>query len=88
MDVEPGSVYHLAFVKFDNVNDDLRARLIRNWQMVPGDVFDESYVSSFLLKAQQQDPVLARSLAGMKAQFKVLADPQTHDVNLVITLEK
>ncbi|MGB6192330.1 MAG: hypothetical protein WBF42_07680 [Terracidiphilus sp.] len=88
VDVEPGPVYHLAFVKFDNVSDDLRARLIRNWQMVPGDVFDESYVSSFLLKAQQQDPVLGRSLAGMKAQFKVIADSQTHDVNLVITLEK
>lgn len=88
VDVDPGPVYHLAFVRFDNVSDDLRARLMRSWQMMPGDVFNESYVSSFILRAQQQDPVLGSSLAGMKAHFKVLADSQTHDVNLVITLEK
>ncbi len=88
IDVETGPVYHLSFVKFDNVSDDLRTMLMRNWQMMPGDIFDEGYVSSFILRAQQQDPVLRRSLAGVKEKISATTDQQTHEVNLVITLEK
>jgi outer membrane protein assembly factor BamA len=88
VDVDPGPVYHLAFVKFDNVTDELRALLIHNWQMMPGDVFDESYVAAFIMKVQQQDPVLRRSLAGVKVKFDVMANPDTHDVNVVIRLER
>jgi outer membrane protein insertion porin family len=86
--VDPGPVYHLGFVKFDNVSDALRALLIRYWQMMPGDVFDESYVASYIMKAQEQDPVLRRSLAGVKTTFDANADPQTHTVNVVIHLAK
>jgi len=45
-------------------------------------------VANFLVKAQAQDPVLRRSLAGVKAKFDATADPQTHIVNVVIRLEK
>jgi outer membrane protein assembly factor BamA len=86
--IEPGSVYHLAFVKFENVSDELRALLIRNWQMLPGDVFNESYVANFMAAAQQNDPVLRRTLANVKTTFNAMADPQTHDVNVVVRLEK
>lgn len=88
VDVDPGPVYHLGFVKFDNVSDALRAMLIHYWQMMPGDVFDESYVGSFIMKVQEQDPVLKRSLAGVKTTFDATADQQTHDVNVVIHLAK
>ncbi len=88
VDVDPGPVYHLAFVKFDNVSDDLRTLLIHNWQMMPGDPFDESYVASFIVKVQQQDPVLRRSLAGVRVTYNVTANPDTHEVNVVIRLEK
>ena len=54
----------------------------------PGDPFDQDYVTHFFLKAQLEDPVLQRTLAGVKTKFDVMADPQTHDVNLVIRLEK
>jgi outer membrane protein insertion porin family len=84
VEVEPGPVYHLAFVKFENVSDELRSRLMRVWQMLPGDPFDESYVSNFIYEAQKEDPVLMRSLAGVKVTFNVLADPQTHEVNCVM----
>jgi outer membrane protein assembly factor BamA len=87
-DVDPGPVYHLAFVKFDNVSDDLRNLLIHNWEMMPGDPFDESYVAGFIYKVQQQDPVLRRSLAGVKVKFDATANPTTHEVNVVIRLEK
>ncbi len=88
MDVDPGPVYHLGFVKFDNVSDQMRTLLMHYWQMMSGDVFDESYVSQFLVRAQQQDPVLRRSLVGVKTSFDANADPQTHTVNLVIRLSR
>lgn len=87
-DVDPGPVYHLAFVKFDNVSDELRTLLIHNWEMMPGDPFDESYVATFITKVQQQDPVLRRSLSGVKVTFDVTANQDTHDVNVVIHLAR
>jgi outer membrane protein insertion porin family len=84
VEVDPGPVYHLAFVKFDGVSDELRSRLMRVWQMLPGDAFDESYVSTFIVRAQKEDPVLVRTLAGVKITYDVLADQQTHEVNCVI----
>ncbi|MGA2572069.1 MAG: hypothetical protein ABSF23_16290 [Terracidiphilus sp.] len=88
VEVNPGPVYHLAFVKFDNASDELRTLLIHNWQMMPGDPFDESYVANFILKMQQQDPVLRQALAGVEAKYDVTANPDTHDVNVVIHLER
>ena len=88
VELNPGPVYHLALLKFDNVSDDLRKLLMRNWQMFPGDPFDESYVASFILKAQTSDPILQRTLTGVKVSCDVRADPATHDVNLIIRLER
>lgn len=85
--IDPGSVYHLAFVKFENVSDQLRTLLMRNWQMLPGDVFNESYVAKYIFTAQQNDPVLRRTLANVKTTYNVMADPQTHDVNVVVRME-
>jgi outer membrane protein insertion porin family len=86
--IETGLIYHLGFVKFDNVSDELRTYLIRNWQMLPGEPFNETYVANFIVTAQQNDPVLRRSLAGIKTTFDAVADPQTRDVNVVIRLAK
>ena len=88
VDVDAGAVYHLAFVKFDNVSDELRTHLIHYWEVLPGDPFDESYVANFIIKVQQQDPALRQSLYGVKAKFDVTANPDTHEVNLVIRLER
>jgi outer membrane protein assembly factor BamA len=88
VDVDPGAAYHLAFVKFDNVSDELRSHLIHYWELMPGDPFDESYVATFIVKVQQQDPALRQSLAGVKTKFDVTANPNTHDVNVVIRLER
>jgi outer membrane protein assembly factor BamA len=88
LDVNAGPVYHLGFVKFDNVSDELRALLIKNWQLMPGEPFDPNYATNFMLKAQTQDPVLRKSLAGVKGTFDVTADPATHEVNLVVRLER
>ena len=46
VEIEPGSVYQLGLLKFDNVSDDLRKLLMRNWQMMPGND-DRGYLGSF-----------------------------------------
>jgi outer membrane protein assembly factor BamA len=88
VEISPGPVYHLALLKFEYLSDDLRKLLIRNWQMLPGDPFDESYVANLILSAQKGDPVLLRTLSRVKTTYDVRADPQTHDVNCVIRLDK
>jgi outer membrane protein assembly factor BamA len=88
IDIVPGPVYHLALVKFENVSDELRSHLMRNWQLLPGDPFDEGYVANFVLAAQKADPILQRSLMGVKFSFDVRADQQTHEVNVVIRFER
>ena len=88
LDVNPGPVYHVAFVKFDNVSDDVRGLLMKYWQLLPGEPFDPAYGPTFFLKVQMQDPVLRKSLTGVKAKFEVTTDAQSHDVNIVVRLEK
>jgi outer membrane protein assembly factor BamA len=88
VEIKPGAVYHLGLLRFDNVCDELKKLLMRNWQMMPGDPFDEEYVAGFLIAAQKSDPVLMRTLAGVKPTYTVMADPNTHEVNCVIKLER
>ena len=71
-------------MKFDNVSDSMRSLLMRYWQMMPGDVFDENYVGGFIPKAMQQDPTLQRSLSGVKVGYDVTEDQLAHTVNVVI----
>jgi outer membrane protein assembly factor BamA len=88
VEIKPGAVYHLGLLRFDNVSDDLKKLLMRNWQMMPGDVFDESYVAGFMAAAEKADPVLMRTLIAVKMTYTLTADPNTHDVNCVIKLER
>ncbi len=88
IDTVPGPVYHLANVKFDNVSDELRSRLMYQWQLMPGDSFNQSYLDSFLANAEKRDSVLQRDLAGALSRYEISADPVTHDVNVVFRVEK
>jgi outer membrane protein assembly factor BamA len=88
MEISAGAAYHLDFVKFDNVSEQLRDLLIRYWQMMPGDTFDESYLDTFLTKAEDQNPILLHSLMGDISKIETSADPVTHSVDVVIRLEK
>lgn len=88
VEIKPGPQYKLALLRFDNVSDDLRKLLMRNWTLMPGDPFDESYVAGFIASAQKADPVLMRTLNGVKVTYTVMADPNTHEVNCVMKLER
>jgi outer membrane protein assembly factor BamA len=83
-----GPVYHLALINFEDIGDDLRSLLMLNWQMVPGNPFNESYVGDFMLKAQKNNSALKQALAGLKATYDVRIDSGSHEVILVIRLEK
>lgn len=86
--IDPGPVYHLAAVSFENVSDPARRRLMRAWKMLPRAPFDESYLSDFADRAKKDDPVLRRALAGMTVNYDVAADPQTHGVKCVLRFTK
>ncbi|MGB6974909.1 MAG: hypothetical protein WBD67_09525 [Terracidiphilus sp.] len=86
MTAETGPVYHLAYVKFANVGDNLRKVLMRNWQLMPGDAFNEPYAANFLIQLTAQNPQLGRALVGWAEKMTTTTDPQTHDVNVVIEL--
>jgi outer membrane protein assembly factor BamA len=87
VDVKPGPQYHLAFVKFENVSDELRGHLMRIWQMLPGDPFDESYVSSFIVRAEKEDAALLNTLQNVKVTYDVQADSLAHEVNCILKFE-
>lgn len=84
----PGPVSHLAFVRFDNVGDNLRKVLMRNWTMMPGDPFNEPYAETYLIQLTAADPKLGQALGGVVEKMTSTEDPVTHDVNVVIRLEK
>jgi outer membrane protein assembly factor BamA len=86
--IAPGPVYHLAYIRFDNVSDDLRSRLMYQWQLMPGDPFNQGYLDSFLANAEKRDSALQRYLAGTLSTYETSADPVTHGVNVVFHLEK
>jgi outer membrane protein assembly factor BamA len=88
IEIDPGTVYRVAFVKFANVSDELRSHLMRQWQLMPGDPFDQGYLDSFLARAESQDPLLRRSLAGALSTVETSANPATHDVDVTVKVEK
>ena len=61
----------------------MAVRLTRLWKMAPGDVFDESYVSSFAAFAQKKDKSLSKWMLTVITTYDVKADPATHQVNCI-----
>jgi len=88
VEIAPGPVYRMAAVQFDGAPDAMVAKLVHFWKMAPGDVFDESYVSSFAARAQKQDRALAKWMPTVLTTFDVKADPDTHQVNCVFHFAK
>lgn len=86
--VKPGTQYHLAFVKFENVSDVVRTHLMRAWQMLPGDPFDAGYISNFVVKAGKEDAFLLNILQNLNVAYTVQTDSQSHEVNCVLKFER
>lgn len=85
-EVTTGPVYHLGFVKFYGVSEELHKQLVHEWQMMPGDVFDETYAANFMTRFIASYPAMRQQLTNFKIVNDAAADPVTHDVNLTISL--
>ncbi|HEX8710922.1 MAG TPA: POTRA domain-containing protein [Terracidiphilus sp.] len=88
VDADPGPQYHLGFVKFDDMSEQTRMLLMRYWQLMPGDVYNQGYVYTFIPEAKRQDRTLANMLADAKVNYVETEDLQNHTVNLVVHLNR
>ena len=88
LEIAPGSQYRLASVKFDGAPDVMAAKLKLAWKMAPGDVFDESYLSSFAALAQKKDKLMTKWMQTVITTYDVKADPATHEVNCIFHFAK
>jgi outer membrane protein assembly factor BamA len=81
--VVPGPQYHIHTVKTLGLNDDQQKQFNSAWGMNPGDIYDTTYLTTFLAKNTS-----LTKLAGYSATYKALSDPDSHLVDLVITFAK
>jgi outer membrane protein assembly factor BamA len=88
LEITPGSQYRLASLKFDGAPDAMTTKLKLAWKMAPGDVFDESYVSTIAAQAQKKDKTIAKWLQTVITTYEVKADPATHEVNCIFHFAK
>jgi outer membrane protein insertion porin family len=80
---DPGAQYTLKSVTALNLSDAQRKDFDRAWNIKPGDIFNQGYVASFL-----KNNTALLSLSQMTASFKVVADPDAHTVDLIMTFFK
>jgi outer membrane protein assembly factor BamA len=88
LELDPGPQYRLASVKFDGAPEVMAAKLKLAWKMVPGDVFDESYLSNFAAQAKTRDKTLSKWMQTLNTTFDFKADPATHQVNCIFHFAK
>lgn len=78
--VVPGEQYRLRSVDVEGLPPEPRAQFDAGWLLKPGDLYDPGYVRAFLT-----NNTALRGLAGYAGAFKAISDPQTHQVDLMIT---
>jgi outer membrane protein assembly factor BamA len=88
IEIAPGSAYKMGSVQFDGAPDAMAAKLTHLWKMAPGDVFDESYASSFIARAQKQDRTLAKWMQTVISNYDVKADRENHRVDCIFHFAK
>jgi len=84
VNVESGDLHRMGKVSFANVSEELRDRLMRYWEIKPGEAFNDIYAEGFLIRVRAKDAELKRSLENTGAQVNTQIDPVTHVVDLVI----
>jgi outer membrane protein assembly factor BamA len=88
IEIAAGSQYRLASVKFDGAPDAMAAKLKLAWKMAAGDVFDESYLSTFAAQAQKKDKPMTKWMQTVITTYDVKTDPATHEVNCIFHFAK
>jgi outer membrane protein assembly factor BamA len=88
LEINAGTQYRMAAVKFDGAPEAMAAKLKLAWKMTPGEVFDQSYVSGFMAAAQKKDKTLAKWLQTVITTYDVKPDPAAHEVNCIFHFAK
>ena len=78
--VVPGEQYKIHTVTVNGLPASVRPDFDAAFTLKPGDVYDESYVGTFLVHNHN-----VRSLQGYNGAFGALSDPETHLLDLTIT---
>jgi outer membrane protein assembly factor BamA len=86
--INPGSQYKFASVKFEGAPEAMEAKLKQAWKMAPGDVFDESYLTNFEELAKKKDRALSKWMQTVITTYNFKADPATHEVNCTFHFAK
>ncbi|MCL2661095.1 MAG: hypothetical protein FWD64_11345 [Acidobacteriaceae bacterium] len=81
--VVPGPQYRIKSVNAVGLDEQQLKDFNANWRLKPGEVYDVTYVNSFLLKN-----TAIKSLQGYSATYKALSDTNTHLVDLTVTFVK
>jgi outer membrane protein assembly factor BamA len=81
--VVPGDQYRIKTITAIGLTDQQRKDFNSAWHMNPGDFYDVTYLTTFLIKNTS-----IQSLRGYSANYKALSDPDTHLVDLTITFAK
>jgi outer membrane protein assembly factor BamA len=81
--VVPGPQYHVHAIKTLGLSDEQQKQFSSAWGMNPGDIYDATYLTTFLVKNTS-----LTKLAGYSATYQALSDPNSHLVDLTITFAK
>ena len=79
VNVNSGAQYHFGELNVLNLAPEARSQLDAAWKLRPGDVYDETYLVSFIKGNIAQPYLLPYSLA-----YRVERDPDTHMVKLFL----
>ena len=88
LEIASGSQYRFGSVKFDGAPDAMAAKLKLAWKMAPGDLFDESYLSTFAAQAQKKDKQLAKWMQTVITSYDSKPDAGTHEVDCIFHFAK
>jgi outer membrane protein assembly factor BamA len=77
--VNSGAQYHFAELNVLNLTPEARSQLDAAWKLRPGDLYDETYLVSFIKSNIAQPYLLPYSLT-----YRVERDPDTHTVKLFL----
>jgi outer membrane protein assembly factor BamA len=76
----PGEIYHLKSVTATGLSPEAQKAFDADWTLKEGDIYDATYIATFLKKNIALEPFNSYSIA-----YRAIGDPQTHQVDLTLT---
>ncbi len=84
---DPGPVYTMGKLTFENFSGDVRDAIQTAWKMPEGATFNEGAIRG-LFATQDVNPALERVLARIRISYKLTLQDNDHSVDVVLRLEK